>query len=109
MTRPAALAVKAEPAATAGLRASLSAPNLQQRRRELLDRFGDEGDPNVQLEAAQIEYMMHHFTSAISTAQAAYRALRREGRHRRAALAAATVRPISFEALTNTAAAPSCF
>src|SRR5258708_26478985 len=89
MTGATACALNVEPVATAGLRASLTAPNLQQRRRELLDRFEDEGDPNVQLEAAQVEYMMHDFTSAIATAQAAYRALRREGRNRRAALAAA--------------------
>jgi ATP/maltotriose-dependent transcriptional regulator MalT len=109
MTRTAALALKVEPVATAGLRASLSAPNLQQRRRELLDRFEDEGDPNIQLEAAQVEYMMHDFTSAIATAQAAYRALRRQGRNRRAALAAATVGRIYFEGLNNNAAARGWF
>src|SRR5258708_34077374 len=105
MTRPAALALKEEPAASAGLRASLSAPNLQQRRRELLDRFEDEGDPNVQPEAAQVEYMMHDFTSAVATAQAAYRALRREGRTPRAALAASTVGRIYSAGLNNHAPA----
>src|SRR5690242_4132916 len=40
------------PAANAGLRASLKAPDLQKRRRDLLDRFEREGDPDVQLEMA---------------------------------------------------------
>jgi len=55
-----------EPAATAGLRASLKAPDLQKRRRELLDRFEREGDPDVQLEMAFLEYMVQDFEAGLA-------------------------------------------
>jgi ATP/maltotriose-dependent transcriptional regulator MalT len=98
-----------EPTATAGLRASLKAPDLQKRRRELLDRFEREGDPNLQLEAAFLEYMIHDFDAGLASAQAAYRGLKRDGRKRRAALAAAAVGRIYFEGLNNHAAARGWF
>src|SRR5260370_34713019 len=75
-----------EPKATAGLRASLKAPDLQKRRRELLDRFDREGDPDLQLEAAFLEYMGHDFHAGLAAAQAAYRGLRQQGRKRRGGL-----------------------
>ena len=100
---------RGEPAATAGLRASLKAPDLQKRRRDLLDRFDREGDPDVQLEAAFLEYMVHDFDAGLATAQAAYRGLRQQGRKRRAALAAAAVGRIYFEGLNNQVAARGWF
>src|SRR6266851_1956397 len=89
MTRLETLPFKRAPTAGTGLRASLKAPDLQKRRRDLLDQFDREGDPDVQLEAAFIEYMSYDFDAGLATAQAAYRGLRHEGRKRRAALAAA--------------------
>ncbi len=80
---------RGEPTANAGLRASLKAPDLEKRRRDLLDRFEREGDPDVQLEMAFLEYMVQDFDAGLATAQAAYRGLRQQGRKRRAALAAA--------------------
>src|SRR5260370_26718121 len=85
---------RGEPTTTAGLRASLKAPDLQKRRRDLLDRFDREGDPDLQLEAAFLEYMVHDFDAGLATAQAAYPGLRQQERKRRAALAAAPVRGI---------------
>src|SRR5258708_16270509 len=73
---------RGEPTANAGLRASLKAPDLQKRRRELLDRFEREGDPDVQLEMAFLEYMVHDFDAGLATAQPAYRGLRQQGRKR---------------------------
>ena len=105
MTRLETLPFKGKPTDTAGLRASLRAPDLQKRRRDLLDTFEREGDPGVQLEAAFIEYMIHDFDSALASAQAAYRELRRQKRNRRAALAATAVGRIYFEGLNNQAAA----
>src|SRR3982074_2008293 len=105
MTRLETLPFKREPTATAGLRASLKAPDLQKRRRELLDRFDRAGDPDLQLEAAFLEYMIHDFDAGLATAQAAYRGLRHQGRNRRAALAAAAVGRIYFEGLNNQVAA----
>src|SRR5260370_796400 len=98
-----------EPKATAGLRASLKAPDLQKRRSELLDRFEREGDRDVQLEMAFLEYMVHDFDAGLATAQAAYRGLRQQGRKRRAALAAAAVGRIYFEGLNNQVAARGWF
>lgn len=110
MTRPVKTSIKAdEPAATAGLRASLKAPDLQKRRSELLDRFQREGDPDLQLEAAFVEYLVHDFEAALATAQAAYRGLRKQGRKRRAALAAAAVGRIYFEGMDNQVAARGWF
>ncbi len=109
MTRLEALRSKPEPTATPGLRASLSVPDLRQRRRELLDRFDREGDPELQLQAAYLEYMTYDFATALASAQAAYRGLRRAGRTRRAALAAAAVGRIYFEGLNNHAAARGWF
>ncbi len=100
---------RGEPTATAGLRASLKAPDLQKRRRDLLDRFDREGDPDIQLEAAFLEYMVHDFDAGLATAQAAYRGLRHQGRKRRAALAAAAVGRIYFEGLNNQVAARGWF
>src|SRR5258708_6895985 len=100
---------RGEPKATAGLRASLKAPDLQKRRRDLLDRFEREGDPDIQLEMAFLEYMVHDFDAGLATAQAAYRGLRQQGRKRRAALAAAAVGRIYFEGLNNQAAARGWF
>lgn len=100
---------RGEPTATAGLRASLKAPDLQKRRRDLLDRFDREGDPDLQLEVAFLEYMVHDFDAALATAQAAYRGLRQLGRKRRAALAAAAVGRIYFEGLNNQVAARGWF
>jgi ATP/maltotriose-dependent transcriptional regulator MalT len=100
---------RGEPTATAGLRASLKAPDLQKRRRDLLDRFDREGDPDLQLEAAFLEYMVHDFDAGLATAQAAYRGLRQKGRKRRAALAAAAVGRIYFEGLNNQVAARGWF
>jgi ATP/maltotriose-dependent transcriptional regulator MalT len=91
------------------MRASLRVSDLQQRRRELLDRFDHEGDPELQLQAAYLEYMTYDFTNALASAQAAYRGLRRQGRKRRAALAAAAVGRIYFEGLNNHAAARGWF
>jgi len=109
MTRLEALPFKREPTATAGLRASLREPDLRQRRSELRDRFDREGDPDLQLEAALIEYMIQDFDTALASAQAAYRGLRQQGRNRRAALAAAAVGRIYFEGLNNQAAARGWF
>src|SRR5258708_4853578 len=100
---------RGEPTANAGLRASLKAPDLQKRRRELLDRFEREGDPDVQLEMAFLEYMVHDFDAGLATAQAAYRGLRQQGRKRRAALAAAAVGRIYFEGLNNQVPPPRSF
>jgi len=100
---------RGEPTANAGLRASLKAPDLQKRRRELLDRFEREGDPDIQLETAFLEYMVHDFDAGLATAQAAYRGLRQQGRKRRAALAAAAVGRIYFEGLNNQVAARGWF
>jgi ATP/maltotriose-dependent transcriptional regulator MalT len=91
------------------MRASLRVSDLQQRRRELLDRFDHEGDPELQLQAAYLDYMTYDFTNALASAQAAYRGLRRQGRKRRAALAAAAVGRIYFEGLNNHAAARGWF
>jgi ATP/maltotriose-dependent transcriptional regulator MalT len=91
------------------MRASLRVSDLQQRRRELLDRFDHEGDPELQLQAAYLEYMTYDFTNALASAQAAYRGLRRQGRKRGAALAAAAVGRIYFEGLNNHAAARGWF
>src|SRR5579859_4268645 len=90
---------RGERAAKAGLRTSLKAPDLQGQRRELLERFDRDGDPDVQLEAAFLEYMVHDFEAGLATAQGAYRGLRQQGRKRRAALAAAAVGRIYFEGL----------
>src|SRR5260370_5097344 len=90
-----------EPKATAGLRASLKAPDLQKRRRDLHDRFEREGDPDVQLEVAFLEYMVHDFDAGLATAQAAFRGLRQQGRKRRAALAAAAAGRHHFEGPNN--------
>ncbi|MDQ6879010.1 MAG: LuxR C-terminal-related transcriptional regulator [Candidatus Dormibacteraeota bacterium] len=87
----------------------MRAPDLQKRRRELLDRFDRERDPDLQLEAAFLEYMIHDFDAGLATAQAAYRGLRHQGRNRRAALAAAAVGRIYFEGLNNHAAARGWF
>lgn len=87
----------------------MRAPDLRQRSRELLDRFDREGDPDLQLEAAFIEYMAHDFDAGLATAQAAYRGLRKQGRNRRAALAASAVGRIYFEGLNNHAAAQGWF
>jgi DNA-binding CsgD family transcriptional regulator len=100
---------RGEPTATAGLRASLKGPDLQKRRRDLLERFDREGDPDLQLEAAFLEYMSHDFDAGLATAQAAYRGLRHQGRKRRAALAAAAVGRIYFEGLNNEVAARGWF
>jgi ATP/maltotriose-dependent transcriptional regulator MalT len=109
MTRLEALPFRLEPKASAGLRASLKAPDLRTRRSELYERFEREGDPDLQLEAAFIEYMVHDFDAALAGAQAAYRELRRQGRNRRAALAAAAVGRVYFEGLNNQAAARGWF
>src|SRR5216683_20951 len=109
MTRLETLPFKRAPTAGTGLRASLKAPDLQKRRRDLLDQFDREGDPDVQLEAAFIEYMSYDFDAGLATAQAAYRGLRHEGRKRRAALAAAAVGRIYFEGFNNQAAARGWF
>src|SRR3982074_201892 len=109
MTRLETLPFKREPTATAGLRASLKAPDLQKRRRELLDRFDRAGDPDLQLEAALLEYMVHDFDAGLATAQAAYRGLRQQGRKRRAALAAAAVGRIYFEGVNKQVAARGWF
>src|SRR5260370_41098692 len=93
-----------EPKATAGLRASLKAPDLEKRRRDLHDRFEREGDPDVQLEAAFLEYMVHDFDAGLATAQAAYRGLRQQGRNRRAGLAAAPVGGEFFAGINHTGA-----
>src|SRR5260370_41794465 len=95
-----------EPKATAGLRASLKAPDLQKRRRELLDRFELEGDPDVRLEMAFLEYMVHDFDAGLATAQAAYRGLRQQGRKRRAALSAAAAWGNYFGGANNQVAPP---
>src|SRR5260370_34088891 len=86
---------RGEPTATAGLRASLKAPDLQKRRRDLLDRFAREGDPDIQLEAAFLEYMVHDFDAGLAAAQAPYRRLRHQSRKRRARPAACAHRRIS--------------
>jgi DNA-binding NarL/FixJ family response regulator len=109
MTRLETLPFKRAPTAGTGLRASLKGPDLQKRRRDLLDQFDREGDPDLQLEAAFIEYMSYDFDAGLATAQAAYRGLRHEGRKRRAAMAAAAVGRIYFEGFNNQAAARGWF
>jgi len=109
MTRLETLPFKREPTAGGGLRASLRAPDLQKRLRDLLLQFDREGDPDLQLEVAFIEYMSYDFDAGLATAQAAYRGLRHEGRKRRAALAAAAVGRIYFEGFNNQAAARGWF
>src|SRR5260370_12337218 len=97
---------RGEPTATAGLRASLKAPDLQKRRPDLLHRFAREGYPDIPPHAAFLEYMVHDFDAGLAAAQAAYRGLRQQGRKRRAALAAAAVGRIHFVGLNNQDPAP---
>src|SRR5260370_19269345 len=101
MTQRETLPFKRDPTSTAGLRASLKGPDLRQRHSELQERFDREGDPNLQLEAAFIEHMIHDFDTALASAQAAYRGLRKQARNRRAALPAAPVGRICFEGPKN--------
>src|SRR5260370_28239998 len=49
---------RGQPTATAGLPASLKAPDLQKRRRDLLDRFAREGEPDIQLQAGFPAYLV---------------------------------------------------
>ena len=97
------------PDPSAGLRASLRAPGLRQQRQRLLKLAGADADPELTLELAYIEYLIHDFDSARLHGEIAYRDFRRQGKRRRAALAAAAVGRIQFEGFDNQPAARGWF
>jgi DNA-binding NarL/FixJ family response regulator len=92
-----------------GLRAALTTHGLRSRRQALAGRLDKADDPETRLQLAYLDYMTHDFDSALENAQTAFRGLRRLGRKRRAAVAAAAVGRIYFEGYNNLAAAHGWF
>jgi DNA-binding NarL/FixJ family response regulator len=66
-------------------------------------------DPLVELQLAQLDYICYEFDLARQRAEAAFSTLRRAGRRRAAAMAAAAIGRIYFEGLDNQAAARGWF
>jgi DNA-binding CsgD family transcriptional regulator/tetratricopeptide (TPR) repeat protein len=92
-----------------GLAASLQSGDIQARRRQLASQLEAGPDPMVELRLAQLDYISYDFDLALGRAEAAFRTLRRQGRRRAAALAAAAIGRIYFEGLDNQAAARGWF
>jgi hypothetical protein len=68
-----------------------------------------DSDPMVELQLAQLDYICYDFDLARRRAEAAFGTLRRQGRRRAAALAAAAIGRIYFAGLDNQAAARGWF
>lgn len=92
-----------------GLAASLRSGGVQARRRQLANQLETDPDPVVELQLAQLDYICYEFDLARQRAEAAFGTLRRQGRRRAAALAAAAIGRIYFEGLDNQAAARGWF
>jgi DNA-binding NarL/FixJ family response regulator len=75
----------------------------------LANQLETDPDPLVELQLAQLDYICYEFDLARQRAEAAFSALRRQGRRRAAALAAAAIGRIYFEGLDNQAAARGWF
>lgn len=94
---------------SAGLRASLRAPELRHQRQELIRQLEVQADPEVRLQLAYLDYLTHDFDGARVHGETAYRDFRRQGQRRRAAVAAAAVGRIHFEGFNNQPAARGWF
>lgn len=92
-----------------GLAASLQSGDIQAIRRQLASQLEADPDPMVELQLAQLDYISYDFDLALGRAEAAFGKLRRDGRRRAAALAAASIARIYFEGLDNQAAARGWF
>jgi hypothetical protein len=86
-----------------GLAASLRSGGVQARRRQLANQLETDPDPVVELQLAQLDYICYEFDLARQRAEAAFGTLRRMGRRRAAAMAAAAIGRIYFEGLDNQA------
>jgi DNA-binding NarL/FixJ family response regulator len=95
--------------AAEGLAASLQSGGVQARRRQLANQLETDPDPVVELQLAQLDYVCYDFDLARRRAESAFGTLRRQGRRRAAALAAAAIGRIYFEGLDNQAAARGWF
>ena len=95
--------------AAEGLAASLQSGGVQARRRQLANQLETDHDPVVELQLAQLDYICYDFDLARRRAESAFGTLRRQGRRRAAALAAAAIGRIYFEGLDNQAAARGWF
>ncbi len=92
-----------------GLAASLQSGDIQAIRRQLASQLEADPDPMVELQLAQLDYISYDFDMGLVRAEAAFGTLRRQGRRRAAAVAAAAIGRIYFEGLDNQAAARGWF
>lgn len=98
-----------DPMEVVGLRRSLSAVDIDERRRQLADLTIDADAPVVQHELAGLCYLAYEFADARAHAESAFLAFKERGEPRRAAVAAALLGRIYFEGLDNRPAANGWF